>query len=63
MLQLTKDDSRLGDKMRASLSKDPLNPVLTEDFFPALDRRLNQAVDVLNQCISQFGYGTVFSEE
>ncbi|KAJ8039961.1 Extracellular serine/threonine protein kinase FAM20C [Holothuria leucospilota] len=62
MLQLTKDDSKLGDRMRASLSKDPLNPVLTEDFFPALDRRLNQAVDALNECISQFGYDTVFSE-
>ena len=39
--------------MRKSLSKDPVNPVLSEPHLEALDRRVNTILQTVRQCISQ----------
>ncbi|XP_071836172.1 extracellular serine/threonine protein kinase FAM20C-like isoform X2 [Apostichopus japonicus] len=57
--EFTKPGHMLGDLMRASLAQDPINPVLTEDFFPALNRRLSQVLSEIDRCIEKFGRKTV----
>ncbi|XP_071836500.1 glycosaminoglycan xylosylkinase-like [Apostichopus japonicus] len=61
--EFTKPDQMLGDQMRASLAQDPINPVLTNDFFPALDRRLSQILSELDRCIKKFGRDVVLLED
>uniref|UniRef100_A0A672LSM4 FAM20 C-terminal domain-containing protein n=1 Tax=Sinocyclocheilus grahami TaxID=75366 RepID=A0A672LSM4_SINGR len=52
---LAQSEYRLSDVMRASLSRDPLTPVLTEDHLQALDRRLGQVLRTLGKCVKKLG--------
>lgn len=63
MLALTKEGNKLGDLVKASLSKDPLAPILLDDFFPALDRRLLMFINEIYKCVSMFGQEKVLVGE
>uniref|UniRef100_A0A673KH92 Pseudokinase FAM20A-like n=1 Tax=Sinocyclocheilus rhinocerous TaxID=307959 RepID=A0A673KH92_9TELE len=52
---LAQSEYRLSDVMRASLSRDPLTPVLTEDHLQALDRRLDQVLRTVGKCVKKLG--------
>uniref|UniRef100_A0A671PCF6 Pseudokinase FAM20A-like n=1 Tax=Sinocyclocheilus anshuiensis TaxID=1608454 RepID=A0A671PCF6_9TELE len=52
---LAQSEYRLSDVMRASLSRDPLTPVLTEDHLQALDRRLGQVLRTVGKCVKKLG--------
>jgi hypothetical protein len=45
---------KLSDRMRRSLSKDPLNPVITEAHLEALDRRVSIVLDNIYRCVLRF---------
>ncbi|XP_076324987.1 extracellular serine/threonine protein CG31145-like isoform X1 [Tachypleus tridentatus] len=53
MLELYLGPERLSSLMRKSLSKDPVNPVLTEAHLLALDRRLRIILDVIRDCLQE----------
>ncbi|KAJ8030974.1 Glycosaminoglycan xylosylkinase [Holothuria leucospilota] len=59
ILSLTKEGHKLGDLMKSSLANDPLAPLLTDEFFPAFDRRLAQFIEVMDKCIERLGPETV----
>jgi len=42
---------RLSDRMRRSLSSDPLSPVLSDAHLEALDRRVGIVLDQIHQCL------------
>lgn len=63
MLDLTKEGNKLGDLMRKSLLEDPVAPILTEEFFPALDRRLAHFIQEIHKCIDIHGQDTVLVEK
>ena len=39
--------------MRKSLSKDPVNPVLSEPHLEALDRRVNIILQTVRECVTR----------
>jgi len=39
--------------MRTSLAKDPVNPVLAEPHFAALDRRMGIILQNVRDCVNQ----------
>lgn len=43
----------LSSHMRRSLTRDPLDPILTEGHLEALDRRLHIVLEVVRECVSQ----------
>lgn len=51
MLILDKDEYKLGDVMRESLSLDPIAPILDEPHFGALNRRLGIVLAEIQKCI------------
>lgn len=63
VLTLTSEGNKLSSRMRASLSRDPLDPVLTDAFYPALDRRLAQVLSEMTKCLEKFEESKVFSEK
>lgn len=63
LLDLTKEGSRLGKLLKFSLSQDPLYPVITDEFYEALDRRLAQFMDEIDKCITTHGKQTVLVEK
>jgi hypothetical protein len=44
---------QLSGALRKSLHKDPLDPILTEPHFAAIDRRLHLVLKSVRQCIKQ----------
>ena len=44
---------RLSDRMRQSLSKDPLSPVVSDAHLEALDRRVGIVLDQIHQCLQR----------
>lgn len=48
------DGGRLSERMRRSLSKDPLHPVITEAHLEALDRRVDIVLDQIYRCVRRF---------
>ncbi|PIK50192.1 putative extracellular serine/threonine protein kinase FAM20C [Apostichopus japonicus] len=51
LLLLDKDEYKLGDVMRESLSLDPIAPVLYEPHYDALNRRLGIVIKEVKRCI------------
>jgi hypothetical protein len=47
------EGGRLSDRMRRSLSKDALKPVITEAHLAALDRRVGIVLDQIHQCVQR----------
>lgn len=45
---------RLSDRMRRSLSKDALHPVISEAHLQALDRRVGIVLDQIYQCVQRY---------
>ena len=43
-------DGLLSKKLREELSRDPLFPLLDEEFYPALDRRHRKLIDMIEMC-------------
>ena len=43
----------LSQVMRASLTTDPLNPILIEPHLDALDRRLSKILHVIHGCVRE----------
>ena len=41
----------LGKALKLSLSRDPLNPVLLDDHFVAVDRRVDIILQILSKCV------------
>lgn len=52
LLSLHNGREPLSSVMRQSLSRDPVNPVLTEAHLRALDRRLRLVLEVLRECVT-----------
>ncbi|PIK46114.1 putative extracellular serine/threonine protein kinase FAM20C [Apostichopus japonicus] len=52
LLLLNKDEYKLGDVMRESMSTDPIAPVLYEPHYEALNRRLRIIIDVIDGCLA-----------
>lgn len=44
---------RLSDALKKSLARDPLDPILWEPHFVAIDRRVNIILRSVRQCIQQ----------
>lgn len=42
---------RLSEAMRASMSIDPVSPILWEPHMRALDRRLNIILQIVRECV------------
>ncbi|XP_037069559.1 extracellular serine/threonine protein CG31145-like [Pollicipes pollicipes] len=42
---------KLSDRLRDSLSRDPLTPVLLEKHLVALDRRVDRTLQIVNECL------------
>ena len=53
--KIVKQRGRLGDTLRQSLSSDPLHPVLVADWYPALDRRLDLILKMMERCANANG--------
>lgn len=47
------DNRRLSDLMRSSLSRDPLQPILTENHLLALDRRISIILETIRECTKE----------
>ncbi|KAM9296637.1 pseudokinase FAM20A [Gastrophryne carolinensis] len=60
---LATSEYRLSDVMRESLSRDRLNPILTEPHLQALDRRLQMVLQVVKDCVSIHGEETVLRKD
>ena len=45
----------LSSVLRHILSRDPIAPILIEQHFPALDRRLEDVIKTIENCIARFG--------
>lgn len=52
LLILQREEYKLGDVMRESLSTDIIAPVLYEPHYAALDRRLGIVLQEINRCIA-----------
>lgn len=44
---------RLSEAMRASMSSDPIAPILWEPHMRALDRRLNIILQIMRECVAK----------
>lgn len=55
----------LGQALKASLVHDPVNPVLLDPHFEAVDRRVGLILDVIRQCLetSQNPSEVIFSHD
>ncbi|XP_038065291.1 pseudokinase FAM20A-like [Patiria miniata] len=53
---------RLSDRMRSSMSHDPIAPVVTEDHLQAMDRRLETVLQTIEKCIHVHGDSQVLVE-
>ena len=53
--ELTRPESLLSDQLRASMSHDPIAPILTEAHLQSMDRRLVTVLDTIDKCIKDKG--------
>lgn len=60
---LSLPDYKLSDVMRESLLQDLLAPVLTEPHLQALNRRILQVLNVVQDCIKTFGEKNVIADD
>ena len=51
LIQFNDGPEHLSDAMRKSLSKDPVNPVLTDSHLLALDRRVRIVLHSIRECL------------
>lgn len=55
MLKFHNGPVSLGQALKESLSKDPITPVLLDNHFTAVDRRLGLVLNVLRECLKESG--------
>ena len=51
LLQFNSSPVSLGNALKLSLSHDPLHPVLLDDHFTAVDRRVRIALQIISKCV------------
>ncbi|XP_038071337.1 glycosaminoglycan xylosylkinase-like [Patiria miniata] len=60
--ELARPQSRLSNRLNASMSHDPIAPVITEVHLQAMDRRLETVLRTIDKCIRNHGESNVLVE-
>ncbi|XP_033109930.1 extracellular serine/threonine protein kinase FAM20C-like [Anneissia japonica] len=63
LIILSKEEYKLSDVMRESLSHDQITPVILEAHLEALDRRLGTILRTINHCVQKMGEEDVLKPE
>ena len=63
LLELSKGTKSLGSLLRVATSVDSVAPVLTDEHFEAVDRRLEKVTKLIAQCIEKTGAAAVLTED
>ncbi|XP_062514877.1 glycosaminoglycan xylosylkinase-like [Corticium candelabrum] len=63
LLALSKGSKSLGALLKERTSVDFVAPVLTDEHFEAVNRRLENAINLINKCISKRGESVVLTKD
>jgi hypothetical protein len=61
--ELSRGAKSLGSLLKGATSVDSVAPVLTDEHFGAVDRRLGKVTNLITQCIEKLGPNAVLTED
>ena len=45
----------LSEALKKIMEREPIAPILDEDHYPAMDRRISYILDTVEECVEKYG--------